>query len=190
MHKMSRGDLAGNSHLTLEQHPRIVKAKLGAGFLHVGIAVPATAIEAVPFSLCRFNAALTRQLRRDGNPGFPESSTNGRYYDQHQIPIARTDEDKAAMLDKHLPIGTMIEVFVHGDFELPTATEVICYSDADLALAKRVLTKVGVPWTIKLADASVPYPRSAKHAQSVEAFIEQALGDPAWRGNGLEFDRL
>src|SRR5262245_21026291 len=63
------------THLTLEPRPRILKAKLEAGFPHVDIAVPTNAVEAAPFSLCRFNVAMTRNLRRNGNPGFPESPT-------------------------------------------------------------------------------------------------------------------
>src|SRR5262245_766517 len=59
------------THLTLEEHPAILRAKLAAGFPHVGIAVPFEVIEATKFSLCRFNVAMTRFLRRDGKPGFP-----------------------------------------------------------------------------------------------------------------------
>jgi hypothetical protein len=170
------------THLTLEPLPGILRAKLAAGFPHIGIAVPTEAVEKVTFSLCRFNVAMTRYLRRDGNSGFPESPTNGRYYDQHQIPIARIDADKTAMLKKHLPENTMFEVLVHGDLDLPNHTEIHCFSDADAKLAQEVLSKVGAPWDVTSIDPPWPYPRKTKHVEDVTA--------PEWRGNGLEFDKL
>lgn len=178
------------SHLTIEPSPRILKAKLDAGFPHVGIAVPTSSIEAVEFSLCRFNVAMTRFLRRDGKPGFPESSTNGRYYDGHQIPIARTDEDKSAMLAKHLPAGTMIEVLVHGDLDLPKETEVLCFSPENKVLVESVLGQLRNIWNVKLLKPPGPYPRNHAHVENVTAFVQRAVAEPDWRGNGLEFDRL
>ena len=186
---VSRG-FGAYTHLTLDPRPRILRAKLAAGFPHIGIAVPAEAIEAVPFSLCRFNVAMTRYLRRNGNPGFPESPTNGRYYDQHQIPIARTDSDKTAMLEEHLPKNTMIEVLVHGDLPLPEQTNIVCFSDADAEIAQEALSNVGAPWHVIRTVPPGPYPRKDAHVEAVAGFIRQALADPEWRGNGLEFDRL
>jgi hypothetical protein len=148
------------------------------------------AIEAAPYSLCRFNVAMTRDLRRGKKRGAPESKTNGRYYPGHQIPIARTEEDKSAMLAKHLPLGTMIEVLVHGDLKLPHDTSVICYSDDDSTIARNILNQLRSPWVVEVAAPPGNYPRSPAHSQSVEDFIAHALKDPAWRGNGLEFDRL
>jgi hypothetical protein len=178
------------THLTLQSRPGILKAKLAAGFPHIGIAVPAEAVEKVLFSLCRFNVAMTRNLRRDGNPGFPESPTNGRYYDRHQIPIARTAADRRAMLETHLPANTMIEVLVHGDLILPDRTEIVCFSDADAKAAEGVLSKVEAPWNVTSSAPPGPYPRDPKHVEAITTFIDQALAEPEWRGNGLEFDRL
>jgi hypothetical protein len=181
------GDYA---HLTLDDEPRILKAKLAAGFPHLAIGVPVEAVEAASFSLCRFNVAMTRKLRRDGKRGFPESATNGRYFPGHQIPIARSDADKTAMLQTHLDAGTMIEVLVHGDLKLPDITSLTCYAEQDSEIAKGVLESLQCPWAVALADPPGPYPRDAKYAQSVTDFIKLALADPKWRGNGLEFDRL
>jgi hypothetical protein len=133
---------------------------------------------------------MTRYLRRGKKRGAPESKTNGRYYLSHQIPIARTDEDKTAMLAEHLPLGTMIEVLIHGDQKLPDDTTVLCYSDEDLKIARTVLTKLQSPWAIELSTPPAEYPRSTIHGKSVDDFIAQAMKDPEWRGNGLEFDRL
>lgn len=195
MRSMSRGqDVARGfgdyAHLTLDDEPRILKAKLAAGFPHFAIGVPVAAVEAASFSLCRFNVAMTRKLKRDGKRGFPESASNGRYFPGHQIPIARSDADKAVMLQTHLTAGTMIEVLVHGDLTLPNNAALTCYAKQDLEIAKSVLESLQCPWTIALADPPGPYPRDAKHAQSVTDFIKQALADTKWRGNGLEFDRL
>src|ERR1700754_384545 len=77
------------THLTTDASPRILKAKLAAGFPHVGVSVPVPHVDNVEYSLCRFNVAMTRYLRKGSKKGFPESPTNGRYYKGHQIPIAR-----------------------------------------------------------------------------------------------------
>ena len=95
-----------------------------------------------------------------------------------------------AMLAKHLPLGTMIEVLIHGDLKLPDDTSVICYSDEDAKIARNILEQIGCPWKVELSALVGDYPRSPLHARSVDDFISQAMKDPDWRGNGLEFDRL
>ncbi|MBR1204935.1 MULTISPECIES: hypothetical protein [unclassified Bradyrhizobium] len=178
------------AHLTLDHQPRILKAKLGAGFPHLALSVPSASIEALAYSLCRFNVAMTRYLRRGEKCGVPESDTNGRYYPGHQIPIARTTDDKMAMLKKHLPLGTMIEVLIHGDLVLPDDITVLCYSEEDLKIARTVLSQIERPWHAELSEPPGDYPRSKIHGKSVDDFIAKAIADPDWRGNGLEFDRL
>jgi hypothetical protein len=178
------------AHMTLDRQPRILKAKLGAGFPHFALSVPVSSIEEAVFSLCRFNVAMTRHLKRGKKLGVPESNIDGRYYPDHQIPIARTIEDQMAMLAKHLPLGTMIEVLIHGDLTLPDDTTVICYSHDDAKIARAVLSQIGCPWKIELSEPPGDYPRSVVHGKSVDNFISQALADAEWRGNGLEFDRL
>lgn len=188
-HDVARG-FGDFTHLTLDRHPRILKAKLAAGFPHIGLVVPAEAVEATDFDLCRFNVAMTRQLRRDGMPGFEESPSNGRYYGQQQIPTARVEADKEAMLAEHLPAGTMIEVLVRGDLRLPQGTAVLCYSEADAHLARKILNQVDRPWQVITEEPRGVYPRNAKYSAEVEKFVDLALADPNWRGNGLEFDRV
>jgi hypothetical protein len=176
--------------MTLDRQPRILKAKLGAGFPHFALSVPVLSVETVSFSLCRFNVAMTRYLRRGKKRGAPESNTNGRYYLGHQIPIARTQEDKMAMLAKHLPLGTMIEVLIHGDLTLPDDTSAICYCEDDAKIARAILEELHCPWKVEVSEPPGDYPRSDTHSKSVEIFVAQAMADPQWRGNGLEFDRL
>ncbi|GAB2179077.1 hypothetical protein DLREEDagr8_46350 [Dongia sp. agr-C8] len=155
----------------------------------MAIGVPAEAIDSVEYSLCRFNVAMTRFLRRGDKPGFDASPTNGRYYRQHQIPVAQSPNDKAAMLRAHSKTS-MIEVLIDGDLPLPNETRVQVYAPEDLQLAERVLATLARPWRVELADPPGPYPRSARYARSVVEFVDRALAEPEWRGNGLEFDRV
>jgi len=94
------------------------------------------------------------------------------------------------MLEKHSPANTMIEVLVHGDLVLPDRTEIGCFSDADAKIAQQVLSEVGAPWNVTSIASPGPYPRNAKHVEAITTFIDQALAELDWRGNGLEFDRL
>jgi hypothetical protein len=195
LRSMSRGqDVARGfgsyAHMTLDRKPRILIAKLGAGFPHFALSVPVASVESKTFSLCRYNVAMTRRLKRGKKRGFPESNTNGRYYLGHQIPIARENNDMMAMLAMHLPIGTMIEVLIHGDLALPDDTTVICYSEEDTKIARDILGKLKRLWNVELSDPPGDYPRNKAYGKSVDDFVSQAMADPSWRGNGLEFDRL
>ena len=189
-HDVERG-FGNYAHLTLDSSPRILKAKLSAGFPHVGISVPVEAIDdKVEFSLCRFNVAMTRYLRRDGKPGFPESAINGRYYEDHEIPVAKTAQDKSSMLKQFVGTSTMIEVLIHGDLTLPGDSCLLCYSELDVDFAQNILTQIGSSWKIELKDPPSPYPDDIQYHSAVGDFIDAALIDPNWRGNGLEFDRV
>lgn len=178
------------THLTLDRQPRILRAKLAAGFPHVRIDVPVDTVDDSEFSLCRFNVAMTRYLRRDGKPGFVESPSNGRYYDGHQVPIARTKADKNAMLEVHLKLKTMIEVLIHGDLSLTDDTAIVCFSDIDAAIAKQVLSLVGAVWSVTVEIPPGQYVRNEEYSASVATFIDRALSDSNWLGDGLEFDRV
>lgn len=187
-HDIARG-FGDYGFLTLERHPRILAAKLKGGFPHIDILIPPAAVEKCTFDLCRFNVAMTRQLRRGGKAGFEESQTNGRYYGAQQIPVARTDSDKRAMLEKHYG-NTMIEVLMHHDLPLPDDTCIQVYNSDDEALALSALQALDMPWPVQLVEPPGPYPRSAEHAQAVDEFIKTALDDPTWLGDGLEFDKV
>lgn len=186
---VTRG-FGGYAHLTLDRQPRILKAKLAAGFPHIAISVPVAAIDRVQTSICRFNVAMTRKLKRNCKPGHVESDRNGKYYNGHEIPIGRSSAEKLAMLTHPLNAQTMIEVLVHGDLSLPSDTKIICYSNEDVAAAQNILTQLGCPWKVEFQKPPAHYPRSSVHAQSVTDFVDRALADQTWRGNGLEFDRL
>ena len=188
-HDQARG-FGEYAFLTLDMSARILNAKLTAGFPHCAIEVPASAFEQVEYHLCRYNVAMTRYLRRGNRPGFPESDVNGRYYGDKQIPIARTDADKAAMLAHHLSRGTMIEVLVNGNLPLTDETRVLCYSVDDAQLARAILQDLLVPWVVNVITPPTVYNRNADYVTSVEEFVLVALRDPLWKGNGLEYDRV
>lgn len=176
--------------LTLDEKARILKAKLQAGFPHIGIKIPSEAVETTEYSLCRYNVAMTRYLRRGESPGFEESASNGRYYGKQQIPVARTQSDKLTLLQTHLPKKTMIEVLIDGDLPLPDETEIICFSLNDKELADSTLEILGRPWATRVIPPPGPYQRSNQYVSEVVEFIAQAIKDEHWRGNGLEFDRV
>ena len=190
----SRHDVArgfGNFvHLTLASYSKILEARLAAGFPHIDLAIPADSVETAGYSLCRFNVAMTRFLRRNGKSGFPESPSNGRYYGEQHVPTARTNADKKAMLQEHLHSGTIIEVLINRALVLPRDRVVVCFDEADSELAQRIVKRIGLPWSIVTEEPPGRYPRNSAYAGAVEKFVERALADPAWRGDGLEFDKV
>lgn len=187
-HDEARG-FGDYAFLTLEIGPRIVKAKLCGGFPHIEVAVPAAAVDSTQFALCRYNIAMTRVLRRNGKPGRPESETNGRYYDSKQVPIAMTHADKCTLMSEHYG-KNMIEVLVPNQLQLPNDVKLICYSADDLQIVQQVLIALNCPWQSELLPPPGQYNRNADYALAVSEFINRALGDPDWRGDGLEFDRV
>lgn len=176
-------------HLTLEQEPNILKAKLAAGFPHIAFCVSAAFVDTVETSLCRSNVAKTRNLRRDGMPGYPANDRNGQYYGEHQIPIARSAREKVAMLTHPQNKQTMIEVLVHGALTLPGSTKLVCYSAEDAAIVSDVLSQLLCGWHMEVDPAPPFYPRSAIHVRAVADFLARALNEPDWHGRGLKFDR-
>ena len=188
-HDVARG-FGEYAFLTLHPAPPILKAKLAAGFPHVRVTVPAGSVDDVAFDLCRFNVAMTRQLRRGGKAGFPESITNGRYYGKAEIPVARTERDQVAMLERYAGTDSMIEVLVPGEFPLLHGTAVYCFSAEDRDLAARILGRCDVDWSVIGVAPPGPYPRKPHYSRAVEQFVTQAFGNPQWLGDDLEFDRL
>lgn len=175
--------------LTLDTAAKILKAKLNAGFPHIGVLLPAKDFDDISFDLCRYNVAMTRQLKRGNKSGFPESVSNGRYYPGKQIPIARTLEEKRTLLEKHYP-STMIEVLVPGHLELSDKTIIRVFSIEDQKIAQQALKVLNCNWAVECATPPGTYNRSSKHSTDVDNFIKASLIDPNWRGDGLEFDRL
>ena len=80
--------------LTLALQPRIVQAKLKKGFPHITFLVPISAFEEIHFDLCRYNVAMTRYLRRDGKPGFPESARTVDIMTEWRYPLPELTRKK------------------------------------------------------------------------------------------------
>jgi len=176
-------------HLSTVASPPILAAKLESGFPHIGFELRTSDYPQTQYDLCRFNIAKTRYLRRDGKPGFSEGAANGRYYGALQIPIARTAQEKDLLLGSREG-DPMVEVLV--DQQLPLSGTVVLrtYCDIDQSIAQDVLNELGVDWGVTLHSAPSTYARKTAYAEKVSAFIQAALSDPNWRGNGLEFDRV
>lgn len=177
-------------HLTLHPNPPILAAKLAGGFPHFRLEIPSSSFEAVDFDLCRYNVAMTRQLRKGEKPGHQPSDVNGRYYGDMQIPVARKNSDQLAMIAEAIKRGWMIEVLVAQDLPLPDDIRVVCYSNEDAAIAQHVLAAIGRPWSIGLHNGCNSYVAALNHDRDVRQFIELALGDADWKGNCLDFDRV
>lgn len=176
-------------HLSTDPNPPILKAKLGSGFPHIGIELRTDELAEVPYDLCRFNIAKTRYLRRGGKPGFPECEANGQYYGELQIPVARTHSEKDRMLSVRQS-DSMIEVLIQDRLLLNGPIRLRSYCEEDQTVAQSVLEQLGADWEIAPLDAARVYDRDQAYATAVGQFIDAALSDPQWRGNGLEFDRV
>lgn len=174
-------------HLSTVGRPPILHAKLSGGFPHVCLSVPTTSLNGEDFDLCRYNVAMSRQLRRGGKPGFAEGPANGRYYDQYQIPIARTELEQRQLIQSRN--GEMLEVLVKPPLALPDNTQVSVFSVGDLEAVRKILEQLNAPWPVLLANAP-SYTARPEYSDACEQFIAISLDDENWRGNGLEFDRV
>lgn len=175
-------------HLTLSQFPPILEAKLGAGFPHFEIRIPAKDLEQTDFHLCRFNIARSRYLRRHGKIGPSENRMNGRYHGNKQLPTAETTEECRALLAENFG-RRMIEVLVPRRLPLPDDTALIFFNPKDAKIADAALRSAQLDWNLQLANGA-SYTRNAQHVASVQRFLRTAQVDPSWRGDGLDFDHL
>ena len=87
--------------------------------------------------------------------GWKECESNGRYYGTKQIPIAVTDRDKNALLSKHYGNGTMIEVLVPNQLDLPHNTRITCYHHDDKAVVHSILDALKRCWILSGGAASL-----------------------------------
>lgn len=176
-------------HLSTTSEPPILCAKLQGGFPHFAIAMKTLDLATTAYDLCRFNLAKTRYLRRDGKAGFEESDANGSYYCSLQIPVARSYEEKRRMLSSRRG-DPMLEVLIEEELYLPLDVGIRVYSEADQVLAVSALGELAVKWPVLLDRPPVPYTRKPSYVEKVEGFMSKSLANAAWRGDGLEFDRV
>lgn len=175
-------------HCTTSMHPPILSAKLSRGFPHLRFAFPINTVPA-EHDISRFNIARGRYLR-SGNSPLPESDRNGRYYDAYELPVARSDAERRALLEAADVNRVMLEILLHERFPLPDTTEIHCFSDWDNAQVTRVLESIRHNIAVAQHAPVNVYPEHEIFRFQVAEFIENALADPEWKGNGLDFDRL
>ena len=183
-----RRGFSGYVHLTLDECPPILRAKLAAGFPHFELRIPAAELEQTEIHLCRYNIAKSRYIRRPPAAGPAESAANGYYHGLKQLPTAETKQECEQLL-RHNFGTNMIEVLVPGRFDLPSGTEAVFFNPDDISLADALLQEAGIVWRTRLSSA-LPYVRGPRSVALVEQFLRHAAGDADWRGDGLEFDRL
>jgi hypothetical protein len=174
-------------HLTTVNFPPILDAKLNGGFPHVCLSIPSADLGNVPYDLCRFNVAMSRYLRRDEKVGSPECERNGYYFDQKQIPIARTPEQQKALLERNK--GSMIEVLREQDLYLTEHTSVSVFSASDREAVKEILDNFDCHWDVSLSNQRNYLPKEI-YVEECQNFIAHSLENPLWKGNGLEFDKV
>lgn len=175
-------------HCTTAITPPILTAKLTRGFPHIRFAFP---IDTVPteHEISRFNIARGRYLR-SGNSPLPENGRNGRYYDDYELPIARSGAERKALLGAADVRRDMLEVLIREHFPLPDTTVIHCFSEWDLALMSGVLDQIDSNIEVVQQPPAGAYPEHERYRSQVTEFVENALADPDWKGNGLDFDRL
>jgi hypothetical protein len=174
-------------HLTLDEYPPILKAKLDAGFPHFEIRVPAAYVERGLIHLCRYNIAMCRNHLHSKKPA-PESDATGRYCGTKQIPTAETVIECEALLNANFG-KNMIELLVPETLSLPDTTSLVFFDEADRALASNVVSPLTVDWSLEVSGR-YSYKRSAMYVNLVEDFLQHARADEGWKGNGLDFDSV
>jgi hypothetical protein len=175
-------------HLTLDAHPAILRAKLQRGFPHFEVAVAASTFEGIDYLLCRFNIAKARYFK--GAKAQPsESPKNGRYIGDLRLPVAATPEQREVLLKLNYGIN-MIELLVPERLNLESGVVFRFFHVDDLECAKKALGELGISaFQVKL-DESFNYERDPQYAELVRKALSLSISDPAWRGNGIEFDRV
>ncbi len=175
-------------HSTVVEWPPILKSKLNKGFPHVRLIMPSSLLPN-EFDLCRFNIAKGRYLKSGSSP-LPESKRNGKYYDQLELPVARTPSEQLDMLEAAKKDNPVIEVLVKGTLNLSADVKCQVFSQADYETASNVLKKTNSKMNLDLIDAGEMYLNQGSFDSQIGAFIDQALSDPHWKGNGLDYDKL
>jgi hypothetical protein len=173
-------------HLTLNQFPPILRAKLAGGFPHFEVRVRAEDVEKGTVHLCRYNIAKCRCLRRGTETGFTASKANGQYHGDKQIPTAETIAECNDLLAQNLEIK-MIEVLVPTKLDLTVDTRLIFFNPSDRELAGALLQPLRLGWRCELAKNATYQPQT-RHVANVKRFLDRAAAHPQWRGDGLDFD--
>ena len=84
----------------------------------------------------------------------------------------------------------MLEILLQNTYALPVATRIECFSQFDVDIANLVIARTRETFTVEQLEPEIEYAENAAFRLEVETFSNSALDDPAWKGNGLDFDRL
>lgn len=175
-------------HLMLTQFPPILISKLSRGFPHFEIQIPVTHLERREFHLCRYNIAKSRYLKRPGATAPVECAANGWYHGDKQLPTAESIEECEALLNGSAG-KRVIEALVPSNLPLGRDITLLFFSRDERDLAKEVLRDLNVPWKTEMAETKFYAPKR-EYRLRVRQFIRTAAADPAWFGDGLEYDRV
>jgi len=184
---MERG-FANYIHATLSSSAPILNSKLKKGFPHIQLVFPTLSL-GENYSLCRFNIARCRNTRT-GKSGLKASDRNGQYYDGLEIPIAKTGLEQRRFFDCLKLDPSNVEVLIESEFELPSQMRIQCFAIEDVHLVRKILNKFSLSFLTELKKPAGTYPTNVAYRAEVKKFIDKALRNQDWRGNGLEFDYL
>ncbi|MEP4961568.1 MAG: hypothetical protein ABJU19_20025 [Roseobacter sp.] len=84
----------------------------------------------------------------------------------------------------------MFEVLFPSEVFLPASLCVSTFNKKDHDAATEILERLNVNWTVSQEAPSGDYPTGTGYFEERQQFIETALNDENWTGNGLDFDRL
>jgi len=175
-------------HLSILDMPPILQAKLQKGFPHFEVKIASRYVDEQEYLLCRFNIAKTRRFV--GAKSEPEESEcNGRYYENKALPVAMTAAEKEGLLSCNLG-KNMIEVLVPNNLRLNDQVIFSFFSDSDLTKASEIAEALDIQVTMEIHPTADRYSYNQQYSENTYSFLDKALLDENWKGNGLEFDNL
>lgn len=173
-------------HLSLQEWPPILESKLTKGFPHVRLKIPSSTL-GENFELCKYNIARTRKIR-DGKSPAKENSKNGHYYDALHVLVVRLKEDQIDMMANCKT--EMVEVLVKEQLEIDSKTNIQCFSFSDTERVKRLTQQLGCSLNIDQISPAFSYPQDDNFNAMVTEQIDRYISDTAWKGDGIDFDKL
>ena len=164
---------------THSQFP-LLDSKLERGFPHYLIEIPVTQLDGRQYLLCRLNIARSRTFRVD--------TACEDYHDNLRLPVARTDEQKVAMLKTWWRRKDCArEVLVEQQIDLTSDVRLIVFSEEDSAELTMIARQVG--FEARIVHGRL-YRRCPLYAAAIKEITKKLLIHPEWRGYCLDYDNL
>lgn len=168
-------------HCTNNPFPPILISKLHKGYQHLEICTRADTLAEEQFLLCKYNIAKNRGL-------YTESLSTGKCYDGFKIPVAKSVEEKIAMLSS-IDNTQHIEILIKDSLAIPDDAIFRFLSNDDAKIANEIFSLINAKWSIQIINHSIQYDVDESRSKLVKDFLKYSLEDKDWKGNGLEFDR-